>query len=167
MCQKPQKNMRKISRYVCTYFITAMLLIGCLLAAASIPRSAIEKNASASAEFLAADPAVFHYQVEKAPASIRDQFEYGIYGSIVLVLFIMFFMVIPVWNNRVRVRSKIDWNCIRLYLVLGTLPYIRYLLLPTHTSHHYFFMHRAQAVTVLALCFVVREFVEKNPKNMT
>ena len=159
--------MRKISRYVCTYFITAMLLIVCLLAAASIPRSAIEKNASASAEFLAADPAVFHYQVEKAPASIRDQFEYGIYGSIVLVLFIMFFMVIPVWNNRVRVRSKIDWNCIRLYLVLGTLPYIRYLLLPTHTSHHYFFMHRAQAVTVLALCSVVREFVEKNPKNMT
>ena len=51
-----------------------MLLIGCLLAAASIPRSAIEKNASASAEFLAADPAVFHYQVEKAPASIRDQY---------------------------------------------------------------------------------------------
>ena len=66
--------MRKISRYVCTYFITAMLLIGCLLAAASIPRSAIEKNASASAEFLVADPAVFHYQVEKAPSSIRDQY---------------------------------------------------------------------------------------------
>ena len=94
-------------------------------------------------------------------------FEYGIYGSIVLVLFIMFFMVIPVWSNRVRVRSKIDWKCIRLYLVIGVIPYIRYMLLPTHTSHHYFFMHRAQAVTVLALCFVVRELIEKNSKKIT
>ena len=60
-----------------------MLLIGCLLAAASIPRSAIEKNASASAEFLAADPAVFHYQVEKAPASMyRIGFVYHVlYGD--------------------------------------------------------------------------------------
>ena len=94
-------------------------------------------------------------------------FEYGIYGSIVLFLFIMFFMVIPVWSNRVRVRSKIDWKCIRLYLVIGVIPYIRYMLLPTHTSHHYFFMHRAQAVTVLALCFVVRELIEKTSKKIT
>ena len=423
--------MRKISRYVCTYFITAMLLIGCLLAAASIPRSAIEKNAIASAEFLAADPAVFHYQVEKAPASIRDQyadanllniayyfdpehplksivwdyyylgddltanesflkavkenppadkeylrywhgsltivrpllvflsvnqiyilhavilivlftalmyvllknkyrmeaaalsialvmvnvwfvplcleyywmflvmflssilavklavdeqyesldylflitgivaafldfltveiitvliplllvlsirrwkgefdgawkatfrwlllwgigfvgmwvmkwvlaavytgqsvapylkdntmlhlglkshiskleliqrgwlknffalapFEYGIYGSIVLVLFILYFIVIPVWKNKIRVKGRIDWNCVRLYLLIGALPYVRYMLLPTHTSHHYFFMHRAQTITVMALCFVVREVIEKNTEK--
>ena len=384
--------MRKLFRYIYAYSITAILLLCCLLAAASIPKSAIEENAIASAEFLAADPAVFHYQVENAPASIRDQyadanllniayyfdpehplksivwdyyylgddltanesflkavkenppadkeylrywhgsltivrpllvflsidqiyilhvviliillaalilssivavkfvatgkdafldylflitgivaafldfltieiitalvpllldlsirrrkgqfedswkimlkwlflwgfgfvtmwvlkwllaavytgqsvvpylkdntmlhlglqshisrpelilrgwlknffalapFEYGIYGSIVLFLFIMFFMVIPVWSNRVRVRSKIDWKCIRLYLVIGVIPYIRYMLLPTHTSHHYFFMHRAQAVTVLALCFVVRELIEKNSKKIT
>ena len=66
--------MRKISRYVCACLITAIILIGCLLAAASIPKSAIEKNSIASAVFLAADPAVFHYQVEKAPASMRDQY---------------------------------------------------------------------------------------------
>lgn len=66
--------MRKIFRYVCTYFITAIILIGCLLAAASIPKTVIEKNAAVSAEFLAVDPGVFHYQVENAPASIRDQY---------------------------------------------------------------------------------------------
>ena len=89
-------------------------------------------------------------------------FEYGIYGSIALFLFILFFIVIPVWKNKVRIRNKIDWNCVRLYLVIGAMPYIRYMLLPSHSSHHYFFMHRAQAVTVLALCFAVRELVEFN-----
>ena len=66
--------MRKLFRYIYAYSITAILLLCCLLAAASIPKSAIEENAIASAEFLAADPAVFHYQVENAPASIRDQY---------------------------------------------------------------------------------------------
>ena len=92
-------------------------------------------------------------------------FEYGIYGGIALFLFIVCFIAVPVFKNEVRLRSKFDRFRIRRYLIIGAIPYLRYMALPTHTSHHYFFMHRAQAVTILALCFVVRELVEKTPLN--
>ena len=43
----------------------------------------------------------------------------------------------------------------RTVLVLGAVPYLRYLILNNHSYLHEFFTYRAQAVTIIALCAVV------------
>lgn len=43
---------------------------------------------------------------------------------------------------------------IGMFLLLGLLPYGRYLVLGSHSYQHYFFTYRAQMVTVLALLYV-------------
>lgn len=43
----------------------------------------------------------------------------------------------------------------RLLLCLGTVPYLRYLLLSGHSVEHYFFTYRAQIVTIMAVGMIV------------
>lgn len=50
-------------------------------------------------------------------------------------------------------------------LVLGAVPYLRYLVLNNHSYLHEFFTYRAQAVTVIALCAVV--WCNREPRIFT
>jgi len=57
--------------------------------------------------------------------------------------------------------ASIDWKNIRkkwfsfLMLIIGIVPYIRYLILANHSYRHSFFTFREQIITIIALCFIV------------
>ena len=93
-------------------------------------------------------------------------YEYGIYGAVVLLAVIIMFVIIPVLKGRIVLREKIQTsNCV-LYLTLGLIPYVRYLVLHNHSIIHSFFTYRAQAATVLAICLIILETIEPvNPKR--
>lgn len=52
-------------------------------------------------------------------------------------------------------RKPFDRNFAVILLILGAVPYLRYMVLSNHSYLHEFFTYRAQAASVLALCAVV------------
>ena len=92
-------------------------------------------------------------------------FDYGIYGAVVLLAVIVLFVLLPVGLGRVRLRARADRGQVLLYLVLGLVPYLRYLVLHNHAWIHAGFTYRAQAATVLALCFLLLELIEPVPNK--
>ena len=87
-------------------------------------------------------------------------FDYGFTGATVLVGLIIVIVVIPVLKNRVSLRQQVDKSRALLFFLLGIVPYVRYLVLHNHSYGHYCFTYRAQAASIMALCFLVLELVE-------
>ena len=92
-------------------------------------------------------------------------FDYGFVGAMVLGSLIFFFVFIPVWKNWVSVKTKINKSRVVLFFSFGLIPYIRYLVLHNHSYGHYCFTYRAQAASVMALCFVIFELVDIHAKR--
>lgn len=92
-------------------------------------------------------------------------FDYGIIGLIVFFVLILSLIVIPVLFNKVTIKTCINKSRILLFLTLGVLPYVRFLVLHNHSYGHYCFTYRAQAASVLALCFIILELIERNPRK--
>lgn len=90
---------------------------------------------------------------------------YGSIGVVAGLILLAATIFIPIARNSVSVRRTIDWHRIALFAFLGALPYIRYMVLHFHAWYHYFFTYRAQASSVLALCFIIRELVRFNPRK--
>ena len=65
------------------------------------------------------------------------------------------FVYVLHWKNFSR-------KMISLCLLLGLVPYLRYIVLENHSYMHYFFTYRAQLVTVTALLYITYEFGLKN-----
>lgn len=81
-----------------------------------------------------------------------------------LILTVLIFGGIYLLFRRHRVNKPVTIIC----LILGLLPYLRYLVLNNHSYLHEFFTYRAQAATVLALCGIVwfnLKFTEPKPKT--
>lgn len=68
-------------------------------------------------------------------------------------------------KNRIVLKQKVEKCWVRLYMFLGCLPFIRFIAIRHHSWFHFFFTHRALASTVLALCFVVLELIQLNPRK--
>ena len=94
-------------------------------------------------------------------------YEYGISGAILVFVCIFVFIVLPILLNRVRLKSHIDGQRILIYVGLGLVPFIRFLVMHNHSVIHCFFAYRAYAASVLALCFIILELVEKNEQRKT
>lgn len=94
-------------------------------------------------------------------------YEYGISGAILVFVCIFVFIVLPILLNRVQLKSHIDWQRIIIYAGLGLVPFIRLLVMHNHAVIHCFFAYRAYAASVLALCFIILELVEKNEQRKT
>ena len=92
-------------------------------------------------------------------------FDYGLAGAVTLVGLIILLMVIPVWKNWVSVRTQINMCRVMLFVSLGLVPYIRYLVLHNHSYGHYCFTYRSQAASFMALCFVILELVDIHVKK--
>ncbi len=90
---------------------------------------------------------------------------YGIYGAIVILLLIFALVFRPVLMNELQICKRKNVGRIVLFLVLGVVPYVRFLILHNHSVLHNPFTYRAQAATVMALCFVILEFVEHVPRK--
>ena len=87
-------------------------------------------------------------------------YEYGIYGAVGLMIALALFVVLPVYKGKIVLRKKIQVSSCLLFVLLGLVPYIRYMILRNHSIIHSFFTYRAQAATVLALCFIILELVK-------
>ena len=73
--------------------------------------------------------------------------------------------VIPAALGKLSVRQEIDTSNILLYACVALIPYVRYLVLHNHSYIHYSFTYRAQAATVIAICFIFFELFEKAPRK--
>lgn len=90
---------------------------------------------------------------------------YRIYGGVIFFLLVIFFVFIPVYKGTVTLKRDVDRKQILFYLLLGMIVYVRFIVLRNHAYFHYFFTYRAQAATVLALCFIILELVQLNPRK--
>lgn len=80
-------------------------------------------------------------------------FEYGTIGTLAGVFLVIFVIYI----GYVYHGSDIDGKRIGLYLVIGFIPYIRYVVLHNHSYLHYFFTYRAQLATILAIVLILEQ----------
>lgn len=87
--------------------------------------------------------------------------EYGISGAMLIFALVFMMFVLPVALGKVALRKQIKGGSIALYAVIGLIPYVRYLVLSNHSYANFFYTYRAQAATVLALCCIVFELVER------
>ena len=92
-------------------------------------------------------------------------YEYGLYGAALVMVFAIVIFVIPAARGILSVRREINGSNILLYACIGLIPYVRYMVLHNHSYVHYFFTYRAQAATVMAICFIFSELFEKAPRK--
>lgn len=85
---------------------------------------------------------------------------YGLPGALLFAAGIFLLVFVPVCRGTIVIRQQINGKRILLYLLLGMIVYVRFIVLRHHVWMHYFFTYRAQAVSVLALCLVLFELVE-------
>lgn len=90
---------------------------------------------------------------------------YRIYGGVIFFLLVILFVFIPAYKKTVTLKRDVNSKQILLYLLLGMIVYVRFIVLRNHVQFHYFFTYRAQAACILALCFIVLECVERNPRK--
>lgn len=95
-------------------------------------------------------------------------YEYGLSGAVLVMVFVFVLIVIPVVAGRVRLKEKVSCSNVALFVIIGLIPYVRFLVLHNHSYIHNFFTYRAQAATVMAICFVILELIEAtNRKAVT
>ena len=85
---------------------------------------------------------------------------YGRIGAMLFAIALLVFIFIPVFQGRIVLRKAINRKRILLYALLGALVYVRFIVLRDHVWMHFFFTYRAQAATVLSVCFIVPELIE-------
>ena len=81
-----------------------------------------------------------------------------------VVVFILVFVLYPVVGGKVRMKENVNYSNVLLYFLLGLVPFLRFLVMHNHSIIHSFFTHRALAATVMAICFMVFEIIERNPE---
>lgn len=83
-------------------------------------------------------------------------FEYGVLGGIAGLVLLLF----VVYIGYVYHKKHICKECIWLYVLVGLVPYLRYIVLHNHSYLHFFFTYRAQMATVLAIVLILEELTE-------
>ena len=78
----------------------------------------------------------------------------GIIAGIIIILFI-------IYNCHVYRKKNVDRMAVILFLIIGILPYVRYMALHNHSFLHYFFTYRAQAATILSLSAILYHSVNR------
>lgn len=84
-------------------------------------------------------------------------FEYGIIGALTGITLIL----VVIYTGYVYHGNHIDRKRVLLYVLIGLIPYIRYVVLHNHSYLHCFFTYRAQMATILAVILIVNELVKE------
>ena len=85
---------------------------------------------------------------------------YGMTGAILSLILFFCMVFIPVLMNRITIKKKIQKQWAWLYLIMGMIPYLRFIIIPGHSAVHSWFTYRAQAASVMALIMVFYEITE-------
>lgn len=83
-------------------------------------------------------------------------FEYGVLGGIVGFALLLWTTYIAYVYHK----KYICKECVLLYVLVGLVPYIRYIVLHNHSYLHFFFTYRAQMATVLAVVLLLEELTD-------
>ena len=88
------------------------------------------------------------------------------YGEVILlflgIAFVTFCVLFLYRKNKDKLRQS--WF-LKLLMLIGIVPYIRYVTLSNHSYLHYFFTYRAQLVTVTVLTYAFLESLDKKMIN--
>ena len=71
-------------------------------------------------------------------------------------------LVLMLYAGYVYHGKEIDKSSALVYIILGSIPYIRYLVLHNHANLHHFFTYRAQLVTVMAVWLILFDSTDIN-----
>lgn len=82
--------------------------------------------------------------------------EYGAVGMVVAIGLVL----ILIYVGYVYHKKQINKPWILLLFLIGTVPYIRYMVLSNHAYLHCFFTYRAQMATIVALVMIIGELIE-------
>lgn len=109
---------------------------------------------------------IITYLYETIIKNIRCLFfiDNGLPGQIITLLLIIVLFVVPAVQGSIKIKNNIRWSVIALYTLLGSVPFIRFLVLHNHAWNHYFFTYRALVGSVVAICFIWMELVERVPE---
>ena len=88
-------------------------------------------------------------------------FDLGSIPSVVILILIVFLVFVLKCMNMIYLKTPS--HHFYIYLIMGVIPYLRFFILAHHSWAHYFFTYRAQVVTILALFFIVMEFIGVKP----
>ena len=92
-------------------------------------------------------------------------FNYGILGTILTLLLFVCLVFLPILLGRTTLKRKIQTQWMILYLIIGMVPYLRYVVLSPHSIEHAWFTYRAQAASIMALILAFYELVDINFKQ--
>ena len=87
-------------------------------------------------------------------------FDYGRFGYFVLGLIIGVCITLIV-AHEIRFNKTASREILAIYLVIGFIPIVRYMVLHNHAWFHRSFTYRALAGSILAVCFILAEFFRK------
>ena len=80
-------------------------------------------------------------------------FEYGAFGLVLgISLILLYVYLLFVYRS-----SRFDKKRVFLFVLIGCVPYIRYLVLSNHAFFHNFFTYRAQLGTIFAFIMILNE----------
>ena len=104
-------------------------------------------------KFIAAGPV--RYLVESVVRNVMCLFPigWGAAGVVIGIILIVLYIYIA-YVYRVKGADK---KQILMYVFIGCIPYIRYLVLHNHAYLHNFFTYRAQLATILAMVLILEE----------
>ena len=87
------------------------------------------------------------------------------YGEVVLIFLGVVFGVLCIWFLYRKNKVEDGW-LLKLLMLIGVIPYIRYIVLSNHSYLHYFFTYRAQLVTITILFYVIFTSIDKKLINL-
>ena len=82
--------------------------------------------------------------------------EYGIIGTFIGIIIVLFI----IYTGYVYHADNIDVKGLFPYIIVGMIPYVRYVVLLNHSYLHYFFTYRAQLATILAIVLLIDKLVD-------
>lgn len=99
--------------------------------------------------------AIYHNEGMLFP--FRMKIDFGTGALLFTVLAFMCLIIIYLLRD-----GKFSGRTTGSLLLLGCVPYVRYLVLNSHSFQHYFFTYRAQLVSIMALFYLTWEYGLKN-----
>ena len=110
--------------------------------------------------------AIFEYIVQAIMRNIKCllPYDYGLIGSVIYFLLIIFLIVLPVISGKICLKKRVNTGQIVLYLFIGIVPFIRFAILHNHSYIHCLFTFRALLTTVMSICLIAIQLVEEKTK---
>ncbi len=90
---------------------------------------------------------------------------YGMIGAILTLVFFFCMVFLPIYFNKITLKKQIQKKWVLLYLVIGTIPFLRFVVISEHSAVHGWFTYRALAASIMAVILAFYELVDFNFKQ--